>query len=307
MRKKIADHARRTEGQGRIDAMIALARSEPGIPVLPREPSTPTRCCSPARTGPLNLKGGQLQEAQPADLLTRGTDVPYDRAAMCPRWEAWLAEVFDGDQEQIAFVKRAVGYSLTGFTDEQVLFVLFGTGCNGKSTLIAKLKRILGDLAVTAAFDSFARSRGDRGPREDLARLHGARLVVAAESGEGRQLDEATVKSLTGGDTVTARHLYRDHFEFVPAFKLWLVTNHRPRVDGDDDAIWRRPAEGSFPRSAPYLRDEHGGGRRADQDVAGVDGPLEHPDDTDLRGLPTQRARSRVGSTRIHGRSSSWS
>ena len=125
MPKKIADHARRTEGQGRIDAMIALARSEPGIPVLPRElDADPMLLACP--NGTLNLKGGNLQEAQPADLLTRGTDVPYDRAAMCPRWEAWLAEVFDGDQEQIAFVKRAVGYSLTGFTDEQVLFVLLG-------------------------------------------------------------------------------------------------------------------------------------------------------------------------------------
>jgi putative DNA primase/helicase len=106
--------------------------------------------------------------------------------------------------------------------------------------LVEIWKRLLGDLAATAAFDTFARARGNRGPRNDLARLHRMRLVVAAESGEGRRLDEATVKSLTGGDTVTARFLYGEHFEFRPQFKLCLVTNHRPRVDGDDDAIWRR-------------------------------------------------------------------
>jgi putative DNA primase/helicase len=130
-----------------------------------------------------------------------------------------------------------------------VLAVFHGAGANGKSTLIGVLRRLLGDFAVTAAFDTFMRQR-DRGPRNDLARLHRARLVTAAESGEGRRLDEATVKEITGGDTIAARFLYGEHFEFKPEFKLVLVTNHRPQVDGDDDAIWRRlrlfPFEQSF-------------------------------------------------------------
>jgi len=129
------------------------------------------------------------------------------------------------------------------------LVVFHGSGANGKSTLVGVLRRLLGDFAVTAAFDTFMRQR-DRGPRNDLARLHRARLVTAAESGEGRRLDEATVKEITGGDVIAARFLYGEHFEYAPRFKLVLVTNHRPKVDGDDDAIWRRlrlvPFEQSF-------------------------------------------------------------
>lgn len=138
---------------------------------------------------------------------------------------------------------------LTGDVREHILAIFHGGGCNGKSTLVAILQRLLGDFAVTASFDTFMRQR-NRGPRNDLARLHRARLVTAAESGEGRRLDEATVKEITGGDVIAARFLYGEHFEFKPQFKLVLVTNHRPAVDGNDDAIWRRlrlvPFEQSF-------------------------------------------------------------
>lgn len=174
----------------------------------------------------------------------------FDPGAGCPRWQRFLREVFGDDEELIGFVRRLVGYSLTGDTREHALIVFHGAGANGKTTFVETWKKLLGDCARTAAFDSFARARGDRGVRNDLARLHGARLVVASESGEGRKLDEATVKQLTGGDTVTARFLYGEHFEFRPQFKLCLVTNHRPQVSGDDDAIWRRlrlvPFEVSF-------------------------------------------------------------
>jgi putative DNA primase/helicase len=157
--------------------------------------------------------------------------------------------VFAGDTELIAFVRRLVGYALTGDTREHALAVLHGSGANGKTTFIETIKRLLGGFATTAAFDTFMRRR-EHGPRNDLARLHRARLVVASESGEGRRLDEATLKQLTGGDRIAARFLYGEYFEFTPEFKLVLVTNHRPRVDGDDDAIWRRlrlvPFEASF-------------------------------------------------------------
>jgi putative DNA primase/helicase len=197
----------------------------------------------------LDLRTSELREPRPEDLISLGTEVPYEPAARCDRWRQFLDEVFDGDQELVAFLKRFVGYCLTGDTREHVLAVFHGSGANGKSTLVGVLRQLLGDFAVTAAFDTFMRQR-DRGPRNDLARLHRARLVTAAESGEGRRLDEATVKEITGGDVIAARFLYGEHFEFVPRFKLVLVTNHRPKVDGDDDAIWRRlrlvPFEQSF-------------------------------------------------------------
>ena len=190
--------------------------------------------------GTINLRTGELRASDPRDLITRGTDVPYHPAATCPRWEQFLREVFADDPDLIAFMQRLAGYSLTGSTREHVIAVLYGSGGNGKTTLIETLKRIVGEHATTAEFTTFTKTRGDRGPRNDLARLAGARLVVAPEGGSSARLDEATVKEITGGDKITARFLFGEHFEFHPEFKLWLVSNHKPGVDADDDAVWRR-------------------------------------------------------------------
>ncbi|MGH2899552.1 MAG: DNA primase family protein, partial [Solirubrobacteraceae bacterium] len=221
-----------------LRSMLTVASTEPQLVVSADDlDADPMLLACP--NGTIDLRTGKLGPADPTSLITRSTAVPFDPAAECQRWERTLREVFD-DEELIAFFHRWVGYNLTGDTREHVLIVLHGAGCNGKSTIVEVVKQLAGDLAVTAAFDTFSRTRGGGGPRNDLARLAGARIVVASESGEGRRLDEATVKEVTGGDTIAARFLYGEHFEFAPAFKLWLVTNHRPRIDGDDDAIWRR-------------------------------------------------------------------
>lgn len=239
-RKRIADHAKASESESKIRAMVRLARSEVGLPISPAklDASPHLLACT---NGTLDLRTGNLRASDPDDLLIQGTEIAFDAEAQCPRWLRFLDEVFDGDADLIDFVHRLVGYSLTGETREHVVAVLHGAGGNGKSVLVETIKRLLGEgLAATAAFESFTQARADRGPRNDLARLHGARMVVASESRRGRRLDEATVKQLTGGDTITARYLYGEHFEYRPQFKLWLVTNHRPRVDGGDEAIWRR-------------------------------------------------------------------
>jgi putative DNA primase/helicase len=238
-RSQVAKHARRSEAEPRIRAMMSLAATEPGVVIRPDDLDAEPYLLG-CGNGTLDLRTGDLRRSDPADLLSRGTDVEFVAEAECPRWLEFLGEVFDGDRELVAFLQRFVGYSLTGDTREHVLAVLHGSGCNGKSTLVEVVKRLLGGFASTASFETFVKARGDRGPRNDLARLHRARMVIASESGKGRRLDEATMKSLTGGDTVTARFLHQEHFEFRPEFKLWLVTNHRPRVDGSDDAIWRR-------------------------------------------------------------------
>jgi putative DNA primase/helicase len=231
--------ALQVRAEPRIRAMLTLAETEIEIAISPDDLDT-DRYRLACANGTLELRTGELRPHDPDDLISLGADVAYDPEAGCPRWERFLQEIFSGDEELIEFVHRLIGHSLTGDTRERILAVLHGSGCNGKSTFVETIKLLLGDLAATAAFDSFARARGDRGPRNDLARLHRARVVIAAESGEGRRLDEATVKQLTGGDTVAARFLYGEHFEFRPEFKLMLVTNHRPKVDGDDDAIWDR-------------------------------------------------------------------
>jgi putative DNA primase/helicase len=172
-------------------------------------------------------------------LISLGNDVAFDPDAACPRWDIALGEIFDGDLELIRYVQRMVGNALTGDTREQTVDVLHGSGGNGKDTFIRPVMRVVGEQAMTTAMDTFTRTR-DKGVRNDLARLHRARLVIASESAEGRKLDEATIKAVSGGGRIAARFLYGEYFEFEPGFKVWLITNHKPRVAGDDDAIWRR-------------------------------------------------------------------
>lgn len=237
--KRAVRWALQSQSEPRLRAMLALASTEPEIALSAHEVDMdPFLLTCPS--GTIDLRTGQLREHDPADLITVQTETPFDPQATCERWESFLREVFADDNELIGFLQRFAGYCLTGDTREHILIVMHGAGRNGKSTLLKVLQRVLGDHAVTAELSTFLRARGDRGPRNDLARLHGARLVSAAESGEGRALDEATIKEITGGDRIAARFLYGEHFEFTPSFKLVILTNHRPQVDGDDDAIWAR-------------------------------------------------------------------
>ncbi len=174
-----------------------------------------------------------------ANYLTRLIPHDWHLGARRVAWENFLEDVLP-DAEVRAFVQRALGYSLLGHTREQCFFILHGTGCNGKSVFLNTIKSVLGeDYARQADPECFMAGRGPT-TRNDLARLQGVRFVTAVESGDGHRLDESLIKSITGGDAVQARFLYREYFEFVPQFKLWLATNHPPRIRGTDHAIWRR-------------------------------------------------------------------
>jgi putative DNA primase/helicase len=167
--------------------------------------------------------------------------IPHDRnmGALCPRWLAFLEDILP-DPEVRAFVQRAVGYSLLGTTKEQCFFICWGDGCNGKSTFLNTLQRVIGPgYAALADPKTFMQTRND-GIRNDIAALRGVRFLIAIETGDGHRLDEGLVKQATGGDPMRARHLYQEAFEFTPSFKLWLCTNHKPRIRGTDLAIWRR-------------------------------------------------------------------
>jgi putative DNA primase/helicase len=144
-----------------------------------------------------------------------------------------------GNQHLISFIQRAIGYSLTGSTSEQVLFIPYGVGANGKSTLIETVNAMLGDYAQTASSSLLLTKRNDGVPN-DVARLAGSRFVASAENDAGRHVAEALVKRLTGGDKVSARFLFNEFFDFYPQCKFFLSTNHRPRIRGTDKGIWRR-------------------------------------------------------------------
>ena len=138
------------------------------------------------------------------------------------------------------FLQRAIGYSLTGVTSEQVIFFCYGTGANGKSTMLEALRFLFGDYGQNTPITALMRKSDGASPTPDLARLKGARFVTAVESEENQHLSESNVKALTGGDTITARNLFSEPFEFKPELKLWIATNHKPRISGTDNGIWRR-------------------------------------------------------------------
>ena len=247
-RKAAMRHALASQGARRIEAALKLASvAEEVVTTADRLDAHPHLLS--VANGTVDLRDGTLRPAARDDLLTLGTDVPFEAEAPCRRWERFLLEVFADDLELIAGVQRLVGYILTGDTREHALVVFYGDGANGKSVLVGVLEQLLGDLAMAAAFDTFLEGRGSTA-LYDLARLRPARLVVAQESARDRRLAETVVKQVTGGDTITARHPHGRPFSYRPAFTPILVTNHRPRADSSDEAIWRRlrlvPFEVSF-------------------------------------------------------------
>jgi putative DNA primase/helicase len=232
-------HAYKSESNKSINAMIARASAEEGVAIahteLDRDPWVLT-----VENGELDLHTAQLRDHRRESLSTKYVPIRWDPEARCDRWEQFLRRVLGGNQELISFVQRAVGYSLTGLTVEQCLFFLYGSGQNGKSTFLEIMRAVSGEYAMQADFTTFLERRGDQGPRDDIARLLGARVVTSSEVGENKRLNESLVKALTGGDTVAARRLYSKAFEFEPAFKLWLAANHKPMISGTDLGIWRR-------------------------------------------------------------------
>lgn len=236
-RKKIFRWWAQSEKRHVIENSIALARDV--VPVTPEEFDADPYKLN-VQNGTLNLRTGVLQEHRKADMMSKISPVEYRAEATCPRWKKFLEEIMP-DRETREFVQRAVGYSLTGSNAEHCFFLLWGSGRNGKSTFLKTIQHVLGDYARQADFQSFTETQGSGVQiRNDIARLEGARLVCAVEGKQSGRLAESLVKMLTGGDKIAARMLYQEHREFEAIFKLWLGTNHKPRITGTDIAIWSR-------------------------------------------------------------------
>lgn len=238
-RKELDRHVKSSMRVTGIRAMVALAHDLEPVQVRAKDLNAqPWLLNTPS--GTLDIKRRVLSRHKREDLLTRMIATEFDKDAQCPRWLAFLDTIMGGDQEMVAYLKRAVGYCLTGSTDEQCMFVLYGTGRNGKSTFLQAVRELLGDYAKQASMDTFMYKYRGSSSSDDLANLQGARMVVASESEENARLSESLVKQITGGGSITARRLYENLQEFIPEFKIWLDTNHKPVVKGTDLGIWRR-------------------------------------------------------------------
>lgn len=238
-RGRILTWARNSESEPRLKAMVSLAASEEAVVARSGQLDADPWLLN-VQNGTIELETGKLREHGQRDLITKLAPVAYDPDAVSPRWDAFLERVTGSDRDLLGFIQRLAGYTITGRTDEEILAFPHGPGATGKSTAVEAIRGVLGDYGCTADFETFLARRGDAGIRNDIARLAGARMVVSVEVDDGKRLAEGLIKALTGGDTITARYLYAEAFEFTPQFTLWLVANARPRVHADDDALWRR-------------------------------------------------------------------
>lgn len=234
--KAISAHAVASQSASRIEALLSQARPYLNISMDDLDRDT---WLVNARNGTLDLRTGDLREHDREDLITKSVPFDYDPEASAPRFEEFLRQVLP-DPEVRAFVQRYAGYSLTGSTRERVLAFLHGGGKNGKSTLVEALREAAGEYAQNTTVETILSSRGGSQIPNDVAALKGARLVSAAEPEKNRRMAESKVKNLTGSDTVTARFMRGEFFDFKPEFKLWISMNHKPIIVGTDDAIWDR-------------------------------------------------------------------
>jgi len=230
--------AKRSQSRRSIEAMIALARSEPGILAQLTDFDSDPMLLN-VENGTIDLRTGTRREHLREDYITKLVPIIHDPSAECPRWNQFLARVTGDNQELSDYLRRLVGYLLTGSTSEQVLHFLHGLGANGKSVFCEVLQRLLGDYGVGLAPDVIMLKRHGGIPN-DIARLRGARLVAMNETTQGARFDEAKLKDLTGSDTLTGRFLHREFFDFQPTHKLLIRGNHKPAISGTDEGIWRR-------------------------------------------------------------------
>jgi putative DNA primase/helicase len=228
-----------SESAGKRKAMIAMAKGETAVHATADSFDT-HRMLLNVQNCTIDLDTGLEREFTREDLLTKQARVPHEYFAQCPRFDDFLDFTFDGDQETIHFILKALGYTLTGQVGESCFFICYGLGANGKTTLLETMLQILGpDYARPAKFSTFVHSKL-HDPKYELATFKGMRMITAAEPRKAGHLDEEVLKQITGGDQIMARDIYKENVAYYPEFKLWLAMNNKPRIIGTDEGIWRR-------------------------------------------------------------------
>jgi P4 family phage/plasmid primase-like protien len=233
-RKALAKHALATQSATRIRDMLALAKSD--VPVQPEDFDQDPYLLN-VTNGTLDLRTGELRPHDRGDFMTRLAPVEFDPEAIAPTWTAFLERVLPSKDVR-TFLQRLAGYTLTGDVSEHVLPVLYGVGANGKSTAVNAILEAVGEYGIQAAPEILMAKRG--GHPTEVADLFGCRFASVTEVEDGRRLNEALVKQITGGDRIRARRMRQDFWEFSPTHKVILSVNHKPEIRGTDTGIWRR-------------------------------------------------------------------
>jgi putative DNA primase/helicase len=221
-----------------VAAVIALAKTDRRIAMTPDQFDADPWLFN-TDTGTVELKSGVLREHRGFDYITKITEIGPDENMAIPIFLGFLDTIFAKDKELIGYIQKVLGYCLTGDTREHAMFFGYGTGANGKGVLLSTVAGIMSEYCKTAHVDTFTITGSDQHPT-DVAGLMGARLVICPEIEQGRRWAEAKIKSLTGGDKISARFMRQDFFEFTPQFKLFITGNHKPGLRNVDEAIRRR-------------------------------------------------------------------
>lgn len=236
-KKALQKHIKYSRGSNGKTNM--LKESQHLLPIQPEQFDKDKHLLN-VQNGYIDLKTGDLHNHDKEKYFSKIASIEYTDKIDYPLWDDFLMKIFDGNRELINYMQRAVGYSLSGSTEEQVMFILYGNGRNGKSVFLDIITEMLGNYTTNIQPQTLMVKPMSGSANSDIARLQGARLVTTTEPNDGMRFDEGLVKQVTGGDKVTARFLYGDEFDYHPEFKLWMATNHKPIIRGTDDGIWRR-------------------------------------------------------------------
>lgn len=236
-RDRLLNWALTSENIARRHAMLAGAEAEPQLAITVESLDADSDLLV-VRNGTLDLQTGQLRESRRDDLCSRLAEVTFDADADCPRWQEHVNLLCNGDPALVAYIQRAVGYTLTGDVGARSFFFLEGSGSNGKNAFIEPIMMMLGSYAQTAT--SALLTGGDEQHPTILADLLGTRLVFIDETRQGKALNVERVKALTGSKRVKARRMRKDFFEFDAQFKLWIAGNGQPTIRDSSDGVWNR-------------------------------------------------------------------
>jgi P4 family phage/plasmid primase-like protien len=248
----------RVQSERKLTSMLNLARHNEGIPVEPRDMDKNLMLFN-CEDATVDLRTFEYLFHKPEHFITKLSPFTINSSVTCPRWKEHIEFIMNGNQSLIEFLQRAFGSCLAGENRDRKLFLLWGSGQNGKSVTLETLQMVLGDYGMKTPAETLLVKRFESIPN-DLARLNGARFVYTSEVSEGKKMAEALVKELTGDKYITARFMRGEWFEFPITFKVFLATNHLPTIRGTDPAIWDRicliPFTVRIPDSEKRAREE---------------------------------------------------